>query len=161
ERAHTANLRRLAGRPGLALRVVGRPDPDRAATLRPLAVGPVPGAAYTLRLPPEWRDRADLGYDRLQGGHVTGEAPAPAPDPVGPGPDPLADSPLWRVGRLLEAGVAGGRRAVAESARASGKPRDAFGRLTDPSADGYAWAWLAASAHLTAARRSLVAASWA
>ncbi|MFJ8207839.1 hypothetical protein [Streptomyces sp. NPDC096033] len=190
ELAHTANLRRLAGRPGLALRVVGRPDPDRAATLRPLAVGPVPGAAYTLRLPPEWRDRADLGYDRLQGGHVTGEAPAPAPDPVGPGPDPLADSPLWRVSRLLEAGVAGGRRAVAESARASGqeagygplrragftaaaglaaalvteadrRPRDAFGRLTDPSADGYAWAWLAASAHLTAARRSLVAASWA
>ncbi|RPF29556.1 hypothetical protein EDD96_6081 [Streptomyces sp. Ag109_G2-6] len=190
ELAHTANLRRLAGWPGLALRVLGRPDPDRAATLRPLAVGPVPGAGYTLRLPPEWRDRADLGYDRLQGGHVTGEAPAAAPGPVAPGPDPLADSPLWRVRRLLEAGVAGGRRAVAESARspepeagygplrragftaaaglaaalvaeADRRPRDAFGRLTDPSADGYAWAWLAASAHLTAARRSLVAASWA
>ncbi|MFD8145710.1 hypothetical protein, partial [Streptomyces sp. NPDC059708] len=190
ELAHTANLRRLAGWPGLVLRVVGRPDPDRAATLRPLSVGPVPGAAYTLRLPPEWLDRADLGYDRLQGSHVTGEAPAPASGPVEPGPDPLADSPLWRVRRLLEAGVAGGRRAVAESARAperaaayaplrrSGftaaaglaaalvaeadrRPRDAFGRLTDPSADGYAWAWLAASAHLTAARRSLVAASWA
>ncbi|MFJ8164332.1 hypothetical protein ACIRBY_25880 [Streptomyces sp. NPDC096136] len=188
ELAHTANLRRLAGRPGLALRVVGRPDPDRAATLLPLAVGPVPGAAYTLRLPPEWRDRADLGYDRLQGGHVT-EAPAPPVGPVEPGPDVLADSPLWRVGRLLEAGVAGGRRAVAESARspepaaayaplrragftaaadlaadlvaeAQRRPRDAFGRLTDPSADGYAWAWLAASTHLTAARRSLVAGSW-
>ncbi|MEU8438088.1 hypothetical protein AB0F18_35365, partial [Streptomyces sp. NPDC029216] len=66
ELAHTANLRRLAGWPGLAVRVVGRPDPDRAAVLRPLAVGPVPGAGYTLRLPPEWRDRADLGYDRLQ-----------------------------------------------------------------------------------------------
>ncbi|MFH7598906.1 hypothetical protein WDV06_27995 [Streptomyces racemochromogenes] len=188
ELAHTANLRRLAGWPGLTVRVVGRPDPDRAATLMPLAVGPVPGAAYTLRLPPEWRDRADLGYDRLQGGHVTDAAPAPA-GPVEPGPDPLADSPLWRVRRLLDAGVAGGRRAVAESARspeaeagygplrragfpvaaglaaalaaeADRRPRDAFGRLTDPSADGYAWAWLAASAHLTAARRSLVAASW-
>ncbi|MEE1836808.1 hypothetical protein [Streptomyces sp. SP17KL33] len=42
--AHTANLRQLASRPGLRVRVVGRLDPDRAATLRPLAVGPVPGA---------------------------------------------------------------------------------------------------------------------
>ncbi|MEW1634167.1 hypothetical protein AB0469_08845 [Streptomyces sp. NPDC093801] len=188
ELAHTANLRRLAAWPGLALRVVGRPDPDRAATLLPLAVGPVPGAAYTLRLPSEWRDRADLGYDRLQGGHVTG-APAPVVGSAEPGPDVLADSPLWRVGRLLEAGVAGGRRAVAESARspepaaayaplrragftgaadlaadlvaeAQRRPRDAFGRLTDPSADGYARAWLAAATHLTAARRSLVAGSW-
>ncbi|MCX5195219.1 hypothetical protein OOK31_15135 [Streptomyces sp. NBC_00249] len=188
ELAHTANLRRLAGWPGLAVRVLGRPDLDRTATLSPLAVGPVPGAGYTLRLPPEWRDRADLGYDRLQGGHVTGEPPAHAPAPV-PGPDPLADSPLWRVGRLLEAGVAGGRRAVAESARgpeplaaygplrragfgaaaelaaalvteADRRPRDAFGRLTDPSCDGYAWAWLAAFTHLTTARRTLVTTSW-
>ncbi|MGW5348839.1 hypothetical protein ACWERJ_39145, partial [Streptomyces sp. NPDC004050] len=107
-----------------------------------------------------------------------------------PGPDPLADAPLWRVRRLLETGVAGGRRAVAETARGSGsqaaygplrragfttaaelatalaaeadrRPRDAFGRLTDPSADGYARAWLSAATHLAAAERSLVAASWA
>ncbi|MFK0200020.1 hypothetical protein [Streptomyces lavendulae] len=189
ELAHTANLRRLAGYPGLAVRVLGRPDPDRAATLSPLAVGPVPGAAYTLRLPPEWRDRADLGYDRLQGAHFPGEAPAAAAEAVVPGPDPLADAPLWRVGRLLETGVAGGRRAVAETARgpqplsaygplrragfgaaadltaalvaeADRRPRDVFGRLTDASSDGYAWAWLAASTHLKAARRSLVTASW-
>ncbi len=51
---HTHNLRRFAAHPGLALRVLGRPDLDRAATLRPLAVGPVPGAEYTLRLPEEW-----------------------------------------------------------------------------------------------------------
>ncbi|MCX5380068.1 hypothetical protein [Streptomyces sp. NBC_00091] len=190
ELAHTANLRRLAGCPGLAVRVLGRPDPDRAATLSPLAVGPVPGAAYTLRLPPEWRGRADLGYDRLQGGHFPdGAAPGPVAAPA-PGPDPLADSPLWRVRRLLETGVAGGRRAVAESARgpepltaygplrragfgaaadlagalvaeADRRPRDSFGRLTEASSEGYAWAWLAASAHLEAAQRSLVAASWA
>lgn len=189
ELAHTANLRRLAGYPGLAVRVLGRPDPDRAATLSPLAVGPVPGAAYTLRLPPEWHDRADLGYDRLQGSHFPGEAPSAAAEAVVPGPDPLADAPLWRVGRLLETGVAGGRRAVAETARgpqpltaygplrragfgaaadltaalvaeADRRPRDVFGRLTDPSSDGYAWAWLAASTHLKAARRSLVTASW-
>ncbi|MFJ3879058.1 hypothetical protein ACIPW5_16500 [Streptomyces sp. NPDC090077] len=191
ELAHTANLRRLAGCPGLAVRVLGRPDPDRAATLSPLAVGPVPGAAYTLRLPPEWRDRADLGYDRLQGSHFPDGGSPAGPAAVGePGPDAVADSPLWRVRRLLETGVAGGRRAVAETGRgpeplaaygplrragfgtaadlagalvaeAARRPRDPFGRLTEASSEGYAWAWLAASAHLEAAHRSLVAASWA
>ncbi|MEV6583117.1 hypothetical protein AB0M92_33720 [Streptomyces sp. NPDC051582] len=188
ELPHTANLRRIAAHPGLLLRVLGRPDLDRAATLRPLAVGPVPGAEYTLRLPEEWLGRADLGYDVLQGSHFPpGTAAAPS---AAEGPDVLADSPLWRVRRLLETGVAGGRRAVAEAARtaaprtayaplrragftaaaelatalaaeADRRPRDVFGRLTDPSPDGYARAWLAASTHLAAAERSLVAASWA
>ncbi|WP_327411804.1 hypothetical protein [Streptomyces sp. NBC_01233] len=190
ELPHTANLRRIAVYPGLRVRVLGRPDLDRAATLRPLAVGPVPGAPYTLRLPEEWLGRADLGYDRLQGIHFPPQAEAPGAALAAEGPDPLADSPLWRVRRLLETGVAGGRRAVAEAARgtepvasygplrragltaaaelsaalaaeADRRPRNAFGRLTDPSPDGYAWAWLAAATHLAAAERSLVAASWA
>ncbi|MEU3778823.1 hypothetical protein AB0F11_37600, partial [Streptomyces sp. NPDC032472] len=50
--------------------------------------------------------------------------------------------------------------ATALAAEADRRPRDVFGRLTDASADGYAWAWLAAAAHLAAAERSLVAASW-
>ncbi|GAA2778102.1 SWIM zinc finger family protein [Streptomyces showdoensis] len=190
ELPHAANLRRIAEHPGLVLRVLGRPDLDRAATLRPLAVGPVPEATATLRLPDEWKGHADLGYDRLQGEHFPrepiGEAPA---DPLAIGPDPLADAPLWRVRRLLETGVAGGRRAVAEAGRgtdtsslvtrltraglggaahlaqaltteAGRRPRDPFGRLTDPSADAYARAWLAAAVHLSAAERTLVAASW-
>ncbi|MFG2710905.1 hypothetical protein ACGFX2_10070 [Streptomyces goshikiensis] len=192
ELPHAANLRRIAGCPGLVLRVLGRPDLDRAATLRPLAVGPVPGAEHSLRLPPEWLGRADLGYDRLQGAHFPGAAEGLVAEvaPPAPGADPLADSPLWRVRSLLEAGVAGGRRAVAEAARgaepaalaaalrragfgsaaelaaaltaeADRRPRDAFGRLADASAERYAWAWLAAAAHLAAAERSLVAASWA
>ncbi|MFD4246933.1 hypothetical protein ACFWP3_35900 [Streptomyces sp. NPDC058525] len=191
ELARTANLRRLGSYPGLRLRVLGRPDLDRAATLSPLAVGPVPGAEYTLRLPEEWLGRADLGYDRLQGVHFPpGAAAEPAPEPAPTGPDPLADSPLWRVRRLLETGVAGGRRAVAEAARgaeplaaygplrragltgaaelaaalaaeADRRPRDGFGRLADPSAEGYAHAWLSAATHLAAAERSLVSASWA
>ncbi|MFD9522529.1 hypothetical protein [Streptomyces sp. NPDC059979] len=192
ELPHTENLRRIASYPGLVIRVLGRPDLDRAATLRPVAVGPVPGAPYTLRLPDEWLGRADLGYDRLQGMHFPPREAAPEPVPAAEGPDPLADSPLWRVRRLLESGVAGGRRAVAEAARgteqqasasyvplrragftaavdlaaalaaeADRRPRDAFGRLADPSPDGYAWAWLAAATHLAAAERSLVAASWA
>ncbi|WP_327739617.1 SWIM zinc finger family protein [Streptomyces nojiriensis] len=192
ELAHTENLRRIASYPGLLLRVLGRPDLDRTATLRPLAVGPVPGAEHTLRLPEEWLGRADLGYDRLQGAHFPQGDAAPVPLPAAEGPDPLADSPLWRVRRLLETGVAGGRRAVAEAARgtdslaaasygplrragltgaaelaaalaaeADRRPRDVFGRLADPSPDGYAWAWLAAATHLAAAERCLIAASWA
>ncbi|MFI6144937.1 hypothetical protein [Streptomyces sp. NPDC051109] len=187
ELPHTANLRRIAAHPGLLLRVLGRPDLDRAATLRPLAVGPVPGAQYTLRLPEEWLGRADLGYDVLQGSHFPpGAAAAPS---ATEGPDVLADSPLWRVRRLLESGVAGGRRAVAETARgaepraaygplrragftaaaelaaalaaeADHRPRDPFGRLANPSPDAYAQAWLATATHLAAAERSLVAASW-
>ncbi|MES9810931.1 hypothetical protein [Streptomyces cinereoruber] len=189
ELPHAANLRRIAEHPGLVLRVLGRPDLDRAATLRPLAVGPVPGESYTLRLPEEWLGRADLGYDRLQGSHFPRAAGAGPLAPVDAVPDPLADAPLWRVRRLLETGVAGGRRAVAEAGRgadatallaplrraglggaaqlaealtaeADRRPRDAFGRLTDASADGYARAWLASAVHLAAAERSLVAASW-
>ncbi|MFE7099568.1 hypothetical protein, partial [Streptomyces erythrochromogenes] len=122
ELPHTENLRRIASYPGLRLRVLGRPDLDRAATLRPVAVGPVPGEPYTLRLPEEWLGRADLGYERLQGEHfpppdTAAPAAEPGAVPASDAPDPLADSPLWRVRRLLESGVAGGRRAVAEAAR--------------------------------------------
>ncbi|MFF4470553.1 hypothetical protein ACFYZ3_13435 [Streptomyces sp. NPDC001599] len=120
--AHTANLRRLGACPGLRVRLLGRVDPDRVTTLRPLAVGPVPGAgAATLRLPEEWRDRADLGYDRLCDAHFPAAAPGPAPPPP-----PLAaadarpvDSPLRRVRDLVELAVTGGRRAAAEPARDS------------------------------------------
>ncbi|MFD2762586.1 hypothetical protein [Micromonospora eburnea] len=187
--AHVANLRRLASWPGLRIRVVGRLDPDRASTLRPLAVGPVPGAAATLRLPAEWRDRADLGYDELQGGHLPPRDPAAMIEPVlAVGADAVAESPLWRVRRLVELAVSGGRRAVAEAARGEGaglagplrragfttaavvaaaladesdrRGRDVFGRLADPDPDRYAWAWLAATAHLAATERELIRSSW-
>ncbi|MFF2013883.1 hypothetical protein ACFVWY_33130 [Streptomyces sp. NPDC058195] len=190
ELPHAANLRRIAEHPGLALRVLGRPDLDRAATLLPLAAGPVPGASATLRLPDAWKGRADLGYDRLQGEHFPRPPAGPAAcGPVTAAPDPLAQAPLWRVRRLLETGVAGGRRAVAEAGRgtdaaslfarltraglggaahlaqaltteAGRRPRDPFGRLTDPCADAYARAWLASAVHVAAAERSLLAASW-
>ncbi|MCI3222132.1 SWIM zinc finger family protein [Streptomyces sp. NP-1717] len=188
--AHTANLRRLATRPGLRVRVVGRIDPDRAATLRPLAVGPVPGVEASLRLPPEWLDRADLGYDRLQGAHLPPPDVCPPTAPEHTGPDLLTDSPVWRVRRLTELAVAGGRRAVAESARNGGsrgdaaalratgfhtaaeltgalsfeadrRTRDTFGRIRDDGTDRYASAWLAAAFHLTSTERALVRASWA
>ncbi|WP_322975202.1 hypothetical protein [Peterkaempfera bronchialis] len=187
--AHTANLRLLGSRPGLHLRVLGRPDLDRTATLRPLAVGPVPGSTATLRLPEEWLGRADLGYDRLQGAQLPPAAECPSPPEAPTGLDPLADSPLWRVRRLVELAVTGGRRAAAEAGRGSAaagqgaalrrtgfpvaaglaaaltaeadrRGRDVFGRLTDPGPDRYARAWLAAAVHLTTAERAVVRTSW-
>ncbi|GAA5037932.1 SWIM zinc finger family protein [Thermocatellispora tengchongensis] len=189
--AHVENLRRLASRPGALVRVVGRVDPARAATLLPLAVGPVPGATATLRLPQEWQDRADLGYDRLQGSHLPPAAPQPATE-TGPAQAEAgidAASPLWRVRRVVEVAVAGGRRAVAEAGRervfagqdvplrragfrggadlgaaltaeADRRTRDVFGRPADSGPDAYAWAWLAAATYLEATERAVIRASW-
>ncbi|MFE4669692.1 hypothetical protein ACFRI7_30390 [Streptomyces sp. NPDC056716] len=190
--AHTANLRRLASRPGLRLRVVGRPDPDRAATLRPLAVGPLPDddSSTTLRLPEEWQGHADLGYDRLEGVHLPpGDAlPETAGLPRIP-PDPVAEAPLWRLRRLIEVAVSGGRRAVAQPARdgdragtaaalrrvgfrtaadllteltteADRRGRDVFGRTEEADPDAYARAWLAAAVYLAGTERALVRATW-
>lgn len=130
ELAHTANLARLAGRPGLRVRVLARVDPDRAATLRPLAVAPVPGTEATLILPPRWQGRADLGYDLLQGAQLPGAevcaAPAAPPPADPPAADlPPDDSPLWRVRRQVELAITGGRRAVVESARNGSAATDA------------------------------------
>ncbi|MEV6205499.1 hypothetical protein [Kitasatospora sp. NPDC051914] len=188
--AHTANLARLAAHPGLRVRVLGRVEPDRAATLRPLAVAPVPGASATLKLPPEWQGHADLGYDLLQGANFPSAEELAADGPVvAAEPDPLDGSPLWRVRRQVELAVSGGRRAVAESARSGGartdaaalrrtgfrtaaelttalaeeadrRQRDVFGRLGEASADRYAERWLAAAVHLTGAERELVRATW-
>ncbi|MFF2364206.1 hypothetical protein ACFVU0_16060 [Streptomyces sp. NPDC058122] len=192
---HTANFRRLASRPGLRLRVVGRLDPDRAATLRPLAVAPLPGTGATLRLPAEWQGHADLGYNRLEGSHFPPPDAVGAPSlPAGDGgsdvvPDPLAQAPLWRLRRLVEVAVSGGRRAVAEPARdgdlrgdgaalrrggfptaadlaagltaeADRRTRDVFGRTGGADPDRYARAWLAAAVYLAGVERALVQATW-
>ncbi|MFE7856196.1 hypothetical protein [Streptomyces sp. NPDC057403] len=190
ELAHAANFRKLASRPGLRLRVVGRLDPDRAATLRPLAVGPVPDGTATLLLPPEWAGHADLGYDRLEGAHFppAGE-PAPVEGPTALPPDPVAEAPLWRLRRLVEVAVSGGRRAAAEPARngdrASGaaalrrsgfrtaadlanalaaeadrRSRDVFGRTQQADPDAYARVWLSAAVYLSGTERALVEATW-
>ncbi|SOD81560.1 SWIM zinc finger [Streptomyces sp. 1222.2] len=188
--AHTANFRQLAARPGLWLRVLGRLEPDRAATLRPLAIGPAPDTEATVRLPDDWHGHADLGYDRLQGAHFPPPDALPAPDGlVGVPADPLAEAPLWRLRRLVEVAVSGGRRAVAEPARdgdrngagaalrrggfhaaaglsaaltaeADRRSRDVFGRITDPDPARYARAWLATAVYLAATERALIQATW-
>ncbi|WP_262060131.1 hypothetical protein [Streptomyces sp. STR69] len=191
--AHTANLRRLASRPGLRLRVVGRLDPDHAATLRPLAVGPLPepdASTATLRLPAEWLGHADLGYDRIEGIHLppVDALPETAGLPHVPS-DPVAEAPLWRLRRMVEVAVSGGRRAAAEPARdgdrggavvalrragfrtaadlshalaaeADRRGRDVFGRTEEADPDGYARAWLAAAVYLADTERALVRATW-
>ncbi|MFJ9245013.1 hypothetical protein [Streptomyces sp. NPDC101776] len=189
--AHTANLRRLASRPGLRLRVVGRLDPDRAATLRPLAVAPLPDeTTATLRLPTEWLGHADLGYDRIEGIHLPpADALPETPGLLALPPDPVAEAPLWRLRRLVEVAVSGGRRAAAEPARdgdrsgavvalrragfrtaadlshglaseADRRSRDVFGRTEEADPEGYARAWLAAAVYLAGTERALVRATW-
>jgi len=190
ELAHAGNFRKLAARPGLRLRVVGRLDPDRAATLRPLAVGPVPDGTATVLLPPEWAGHADLGYDRLEGAHFppTGELP-PVQGPTAFPPDPVSEAPLWRLRRLVEVAVSGGRRAAAQPARdkdrasaaaalrrsgfataadladalaaeADRTSRDVFGRTQQADPDGYARVWLSAAVYLSGTERALVESTW-
>ncbi|MES5820636.1 hypothetical protein [Streptomyces sp. RG80] len=188
--AHGANFRKLASRPGLRLRVVGRLDATRAATLRPLAVGPVPDGSATLRLPPEWAGHADLGYDRLEGAHFPPADELPSVEGLSAfPPDPVTEAPLWRLRRLVEVAVSGGRRAAAEPARdgdrASGaaalrrsgfraaaelaealaaeadrRERDVFGRTQESDPDAYARKWLAAAVYLSGTERALVEATW-
>ncbi|MEV4049351.1 hypothetical protein, partial [Streptomyces sp. NPDC049744] len=186
--AHTANLRRLGACPGLRIRVLGRVDPDRATTLRPLAVGPVPGAgSATLRLPGEWRERADLGYDLLDDEHFPPEVPCPPPLTAAEG-SPV-DSPLRRVRDLVELAATGGRRAAAEPAGdsdrdghaaalrragfatgadlfaalgevAARRPRDAFGRPAGDDRDHYTAQWLATAVYLAGTEAALGRGLW-
>ncbi|ROO89649.1 hypothetical protein EDD29_7354 [Actinocorallia herbida] len=181
---HLENLRRIGDHPGLRLRVVARLEPGRATALVPLAVAPAPSGESTLRLPKDWGGHADLGYDRLQGVHFPPDLEAP---PYGfAASDPLADSPLWRIRRLVELAVSGGRRATAQSLRgdadpahlrrtgfpgaatlaaaltaeADRRPRDPFGRLTDPDPAPFAQAWLTSALHLQQAEQALIRSAW-
>ncbi|MFH9040344.1 hypothetical protein ACH4FA_13430 [Streptomyces sp. NPDC017966] len=185
--AHTANLRRLGEHPGLRIRVVGRLDPDRVTTLRPLAVAPVPGTGATLWLPDDWQGRADLGYDHLRDDHFPPDLPRPF-EPV-PTAATADDPPLWRVRRLVELAVAGGRRAAAEPSRdndrhghaaalrrsgfvtgaelavtlgavAAHRTRDAFGRLAADDQDHYPAQWLATAVYLAGAEAALRRKFW-
>ncbi|MFG3332190.1 hypothetical protein ACGFZZ_09405 [Streptomyces tendae] len=187
--AHTANLRRLGACPGLEVRVLGRVDPGRVTTLRPVAVGPVPGAATTLRLPQEWQERADLGYDLLADAHFPAGAHCPLPPRVTAADARPVDSPLRRLRDLVELAVTGGRRAAAEPAGdgdraghvaalrrggfatgadlfaalgavAARRPRDAFGRPARDDQDQYAAQWLATAVYLTGTEAALARGLW-
>ncbi|MGW0843812.1 hypothetical protein ACWD26_27465 [Streptomyces sp. NPDC002787] len=96
---------------------------------------------------------------------------------------------MWRLRRLVEVAVSGGRRAVAEPARdgdrnggraalrrsgfhtaaglaatltaeADRRSRDVFGRITDPDPDRYARGWLATAVYLAATESALIRTTW-
>jgi hypothetical protein len=107
------NLRLLAQRAGIRLRLVGRLVPSRALRLQLLALGPPPGADG-LALPPDWAGRCNLGLDRLAGAaFVDGGAPAPAG--LRAEPARTADA-LLPLTRRLERLALGGRATFAGAA---------------------------------------------
>ncbi|WKU06836.1 hypothetical protein [Micromonospora sp. HUAS LYJ1] len=187
---HRANLRLLGQAVGARLRLVGRLDPSRRATVQALAVGPVDGDGPGLSLPESWAGHADLGYDRLHASQLrTGDGAAvpppdrlPAPDAAVPRPR-LGDPALGLLRRQVERVVSGGRaiQALADpterrlrlarldlgahllaalGSAARARPRDAFGRLTDDDGQAFAASWLALAVYEEAASRASAEASW-
>ncbi|MEV4727383.1 hypothetical protein [Micromonospora humida] len=185
---HRANLRLLGQAVGARLRLVGRLDPTRRATVQALAVAPVDSDGPGLTLPPSWAGHADLGYDRLHasqlraGDGAVAAAPDRLPDAAVPRPR-LGDPALGLLRRQVERVVSGGRAiqaladptertlrlarldlgahllaAMGSAARA--RPRDAFGRLTDDDGQAFAESWLAVAVYEEAASRASAEASW-
>ncbi|WP_228544431.1 hypothetical protein, partial [Micromonospora sp. S-DT3-3-22] len=141
---HRANLRLLGQAVGARLRLVGRLDPTRRATVQALAVGPVDGDGPGLTLPASWAGHADLGYDRLHTSQLrTGDDAAAVPPPDRPAvpdaavPRPrLGDPALGLLRRQVERVVSGGR---------------AIQALADPTERKLRLARLDLGAHLLAA----------
>ncbi|MFJ8687848.1 hypothetical protein [Micromonospora wenchangensis] len=184
---HRANLRLLGQAVGARLRLVGRLDPTRRATVQALAVGPVDGDGPGLTLPAGWGGHADLGYDRLHTSQLRtadGTAAVPPSDQLPDAPRPrLGDPALGLLRRQVERVVSGGRaiQALADpterklrlarldlgahllaamGAAARARPRDAFGRLTDDDGQAFAASWLALAVYEEAASRASAEASW-
>jgi hypothetical protein len=117
------NLRLLGTAPELRLRVVGRVLTERVRAIALLAAGPAPAPAAgadppdepepSLRLPPEWLGRVNLGVDALQSSHLARAQRAAVELPVESGAPP---DPLDPVGRRLGQALTGGRATQAETA---------------------------------------------
>jgi len=118
--SYRGNLRQLGRAPGLELLAIGRVRLSRPRTIDLLAVGPAPvrlddpkAEVPSLRIPSEWGGRVNLGFDALQGAHISGgRREGPEVELQGStAPDPLA--PLRRrIHRL----VLGGRLTIPPSA---------------------------------------------
>jgi SWIM zinc finger len=183
EFAYLDNLRHLGELAGQPLRLAGRVRLDRPHAVTLLAAG---GPA--LRLPAAMGGRANLGLDRLAGGHVRattaaatlagGERP---PTPAG------RDTPLRGLRRVLLRAALGGRATLGAAAQAleaeahrlrraqlptgadlleglaaAGlETRRTFtGERAPPPPDRLARAWTATALYLVAADRYLLRAAW-
>ncbi|WFE65383.1 hypothetical protein [Micromonospora sp. WMMD714] len=182
------NLRLLARAAGAELRLVGRLDPARRATVQALSVGPTSVDGPGLDLPESWAGHADLGFDRLHSSQLRagdpGSVDGASPGRAGPVPGPrVGDAAGGLLRRQVERVVSGGRAVqaladpVAQRLRlarldlgaqllttlgdaARARPRDAFGRLTDDDGQAFAESWLALAVYEGAASRALAEASW-
>jgi SWIM zinc finger len=184
ELAYLDNLRRLGELAGQPLRLVGRVRLDRPRAVTLLAAG---GPA--LRLPDAMGGRANLGLDRLTGGHV--RATAAAATLAGgerPPTPPGQDTPLRGLRRVLLRAALGGRATLGAAAvqaleaeahrlRRAQLPtgadlleglaaagvetrRTLTGEHAPPPPDRLARAWTATALYLAAADRSLLRAAW-
>ncbi|MEU9010737.1 hypothetical protein AB0D12_13330 [Streptomyces sp. NPDC048479] len=182
ELPYAENLRLLASRPGLALRLIARAVPDRPGGVHALA------AAWTSH--DGESVRADLGLRRLNRSHIPAHTPAPIPTQTDPlhlvaAAPPALPVELDLLRRAVDRTVAGGRAVTAASAdgelprrlravglatgadcalslaeTAADRRHDALGRLLPADPDAFAAAWLAASVYTSAAARSLLSAAW-
>ncbi|MEU6819744.1 hypothetical protein ABZ921_03875 [Streptomyces atriruber] len=190
ELPYAENLRLIAARPGLSLRVVARVAPGRPGGVLALA------AAWTGH--DDRTFRADLGLRRLNTTqlppHTKPTAPPtdePSPSfsasfsPSSPPPSPSLPMELGLLRRAVDRAVAGGRPVAAADTggelprrlqavglttgalcarrltdTAADRTHDALGRLRPADPDAYAQAWLAASLYARAATASLLTAAW-
>jgi hypothetical protein len=145
--AYRDNLRLLASRRGLRIRLVGRLEPGPAPAVRVLAVAPDPDQPTGLTLADALHGRVNLGLDRLRHADVGGSSGAArehASPADGSGVRPVtppfatltaagtADeaSPAYVIRRHVERAVTGGRQALALAAA----PRTGPGLAPGPSA---------------------------
>jgi hypothetical protein len=175
------NLRLLARSRGARVRVVARLVPDRPATAEALAVAAEPDE---LSLPQEWRQRADLGLDRLQRSHLTGDRPVGRMPPRSSGSDGAA-RPVRLLEHWVQRVVVGGRSVPAVASAAADRAalarwgltgtaallaeleaaardheRDAFGRIVSDSGDPFVLAWLRSSVHVAEFTRTSAQRTW-
>ncbi|MEU5692864.1 hypothetical protein [Actinosynnema sp. NPDC020468] len=173
------NLRVLDA-PGLALRFVARPLPDRPGTATALAV-----AGDDLTLPSELSGRADLTLDRLQRAYLAVRTDPPTtPLPPRPTPDRVP-APVRPLENVLHRTTLGGRAVVAVgavdpavayltalgltttatllstlTATSRNRERDAFGRVLHDEGDDFPTAWLRAAVHLRAVVDATARRAW-
>ncbi|OLR93001.1 hypothetical protein [Actinokineospora bangkokensis] len=179
ERAR-ANLRVLAGAPGLRTRFIARLRPDQPGTAVAIA------ASGGLALPAALAGRVDLGLDQVQRGHLgTEDARQEVSAPRQAGERDRVPAPLRPVANAVHRVAFGGRSvaAITGSARdtarldalgmsataavladlaatARDRERDAFGRVREDTTDAFPLAWLRAALHVREMTRAVTRREW-